>query len=183
MMRRSHNSGFTLIEIMIALFVLGIGLLGVAGLQSVSTSMNQQSELRTYATHLADDMADRMRANPRGVDQGEYNMAGAGVSPTQSSNCEAAPGCNSAALAGHDLSEWTQTVSDVLPEPPAAGNPSDQAFVCRDSASPGDGTVGSPSCDGGDQYVIKIWWFDKEGQTAAGQPRGDVQRFVTEFQP
>ncbi len=178
----SAPKGFTLIEIMIALFVLGIGLLGVAGLQSVSTSMNRQAEIRTSATQLADDMADRMRGNVTAVEDGDYDMAD-GASPAQNSDCETTTGCNTAALAQHDLWQWTRRVSETLPQPPSANQPSDRAYVCRDSASPEDGSVGSPSCDGGSYYVIKIWWFDKEGETAAGNPRGDVQRFVTEFDP
>jgi len=64
-MRPRRTSGFTLIEVLIAVLVLGIGLLGVAGLQSVALSMNQGSYVRTQATVLARDIADRMRANNR----------------------------------------------------------------------------------------------------------------------
>lgn len=55
--------GFTLIETLVALAVLSIGLLGVAGLQLVGLRGNLSASSRTQATYFADDIIDRMRAN------------------------------------------------------------------------------------------------------------------------
>ncbi len=173
--------GFTLLEVMIALFVLGIGLIGVAGLQSVSTSMSAQSAKRSQAVLLAQDMADRMRANNQGVDDGDYDMGG-GAAPAQNTDCENTTGCGTAALAAHDLWEWTRNVDDALPRPPSVTGPAQHAQVCLDQ-SPSDGTPTAPACDNGPNanYVIKVWWYDTETDDAGN--RGDTQRFVTEFQP
>jgi type IV pilus assembly protein PilV len=180
-MSRAH--GFTLIEVMIAVFILGIGLLGVAGLQSVSSSMNQQSYMRSQATLLADDIADRMRANPLGVDNGDYDM-GAAATPTLDTNCNTTSGCGTTAMAQHDLQQWVDTVDEKLPAPPAADTPADRAVVCIDGPPRDDGDPASPDCDGtGNTYVIKIWWLDKAGDTSAGGPHGDTERFVTELRP
>ena len=69
------NTGFTLIEVLIAMLVLAVGLLGLAGLQATSLKNNQSAYNRSQATQLAYDMADRMRANVAGV--ATYTNAGA----------------------------------------------------------------------------------------------------------
>ena len=59
----NKNTGFTLIEVLIAMIVLAVGLLGLAGLQATSLRNNQSAYNRIKATQLAYDIADRMRAN------------------------------------------------------------------------------------------------------------------------
>jgi type IV pilus assembly protein PilV len=55
--------GFTLIEVMIAVLVLAIGLLGFALLQTMNVRFTQSANYRTQATNLAYDLLDQMRAN------------------------------------------------------------------------------------------------------------------------
>lgn len=165
MIRR--NRGFTFVELLMAVLVLGIGLVGVAGLQSVALGMNYGSYLRSQATVLAGDVADRMRANPVGVGNGAYDM-GSAASATETTDCKTTTGCSVGELAEHDLFEWTQRVQAVLP----SGN----AIVCIDS-TPTDGTPGAPACDGaGANHAVKIWWLEKDDG-------GAQRRFVTEFRP
>ena len=57
------QQGFTLIEVMVAVFVLAVGILGMAGMQAVSVRESQNSIFRSQADILAGDMADRLRAN------------------------------------------------------------------------------------------------------------------------
>ncbi len=65
-----HQEGATLIEVLIAIVVLSIGLLGLAGLQATSVQSNHSAYQRSQATLLGYDLADRMRAQPhRGTDQ------------------------------------------------------------------------------------------------------------------
>jgi len=61
--QRRFETGFTLVETLVALVVLSIGLLGVAGLQLVGLRGNMSAASRTQATYYADDIIDRMRAN------------------------------------------------------------------------------------------------------------------------
>src|SRR5574343_439121 len=56
-------TGFTLIEVLIAMLVLAIGLLGLATLQTYSLRSNLSAYTRGQATQLLYDMSDRMRAN------------------------------------------------------------------------------------------------------------------------
>lgn len=55
--------GASLIEVMVAIFILGAGLLGLGGLQARSVMMNQSAYYRGIAADLASDLADRIRAN------------------------------------------------------------------------------------------------------------------------
>jgi prepilin-type N-terminal cleavage/methylation domain-containing protein len=56
--------GLTLIEVLVVVVLLAIGLLGLAGLQLRGLQVNQGSQLRSQAAMMAEDMADRMRADP-----------------------------------------------------------------------------------------------------------------------
>jgi type IV pilus assembly protein PilV len=69
------SSGMTLVEILIALLILSIGLLGLASLQTLSLKFNTSAYYRTQATQLAYDFADRMRANRQAALDGDYAIA------------------------------------------------------------------------------------------------------------
>ncbi|KAF1698309.1 type IV pilus modification protein PilV [Pseudoxanthomonas jiangsuensis] len=83
---RGHGraGGFSLIEVMIAILVLGVGLLGFALLQTMSVRFTQSANQRTQATNLASDMLDQMRANRLVAAQyaGDYDAS------TTASECE-----------------------------------------------------------------------------------------------
>ncbi len=109
------SRGFTLLEVLIALFVFSIGILGMAGLQVLSVKTNHSAYMRTQATFLAQSMADRMRANLAGVwassYTGTYPIAGTPAA------CNAAPGCTVAQVATRDQILWSQQLSNMLPNP------------------------------------------------------------------
>ena len=71
--RIKSQRGFTLIEVLIAIVVLAIGLLGLAGLQASSLKNNTSAYTRSQAQLLAYDMLDRLRANREGVINGSYD--------------------------------------------------------------------------------------------------------------
>lgn len=58
-----NHRGFTLLEVMIAVLVMAIGLLGFALLQTMSVRFTQSANHRTKATNLAYDILDQMRSN------------------------------------------------------------------------------------------------------------------------
>ncbi len=60
---RRRVAGFTLIEVLVALLVLGFGLLGFALMQTVTVRFAQSANHRTQATNLAYELLDNMRAN------------------------------------------------------------------------------------------------------------------------
>ena len=87
-----NESGFTLIEILIAVVILSIGLLGMAGIQLKGLRGTTNSTLRSDATIMANDIAERIHANSGGV-----FVTGANVNQHYSNvdttviNCGAAP--------------------------------------------------------------------------------------------
>ncbi|NDK39268.1 type IV pilus modification protein PilV [Pseudoxanthomonas gei] len=64
---RGRQAGFTLIEVMVAVLVMAVGLLGFALLQTMSVRYSQSANQRTHATNLAYDMLDQMRSNRLGA--------------------------------------------------------------------------------------------------------------------
>ncbi|WP_455203805.1 type IV pilus modification protein PilV [Kaarinaea lacus] len=104
--------GFTLIEVLIAIVVLAIGLLGLAGLQASSLKNNTSAYTRSQAQLLAYDMLDRLRANREGVKNGAYDNL-LGTTPTDPSCITS--GCSVAALAQHDAFEWSALLNNTLP--------------------------------------------------------------------
>lgn len=71
---RSRMGGLTLVEILVAVVVISVGLLGVAGLHAYSLKNNYDSLLRSHASALAGDIADRMRANRAAALKGDYDI-------------------------------------------------------------------------------------------------------------
>lgn len=72
---RFGQVGFTLLEVLIAIVILAIGLLGIAGMQANSIRNNQNAYLRGQATMLAYDIIERMRANRTLAINGNYSVA------------------------------------------------------------------------------------------------------------
>lgn len=107
------STGFTLMEVLVALFVLSVGLLGLAGLQTFGMKYNQQSYQRTQAIYQAYDIIDRIRANPAGKTAGNYDTVAAGSIPTITTDCTTAL-CSTAALATYDINKWNTANSNLL---------------------------------------------------------------------
>ncbi|MFQ5931922.1 MAG: type IV pilus modification protein PilV [Nitrospiraceae bacterium] len=61
------QGGFTLIEALVSLFLLTIGLLGLAAMQSLALSGNVDANELSLATNLASDMLERIRYNDQNV--------------------------------------------------------------------------------------------------------------------
>lgn len=109
-----RGQGFTLIELLVAVVVLAIGLLGMAGLQTTGLSTNQSAYYRTQATNAISDIIDRMRANPDGIDAGDYDVINtAGTIPTAQTCISQAEGCTPQELAEYDIREWAKLFLDV----------------------------------------------------------------------
>lgn len=72
--RGSSQCGFTLLEVLVALIVLSIGLLGLSGLQTLGLRNNHSAFVRSQATLVTSDIVDRMRANRQAALDGRYNF-------------------------------------------------------------------------------------------------------------
>lgn len=108
----SRQSGFTLIEVLVAVVILSVGLLGVASLQVQGLKNNQSAYLRSQATLLAYDMADRMRTNSTRAIAGDYDDFDSLSSVPSDPGCiSGAIGCSPANLADTDLFEWARRLN------------------------------------------------------------------------
>lgn len=106
---KQSQAAFTLFEVLIAMVVLSIGLLGLASLQAAGMRSNNDAYMRSQASVLAYDMADRIRAN-RTAD-----YLSALPNGTENTGCLSSPGCDSANMAQNDVFEWQTAVGITLP--------------------------------------------------------------------
>jgi type IV pilus assembly protein PilV len=168
---KAGQSGFTLIEVLISVFVLALGVVGVAGMQLVALRTSQQSSIQSMAAQLATEMADKMRANPEQMKLDDnlnpylneknvvYSAATDPDPEAPSKMCYSpAVNCSSAELAAFDIYEWKSRLKAVLP--------GGRVAICRD-ASPWDSVSSALTwaCSGvgagNTSLVIKIGWQGK----------------------
>jgi type IV pilus assembly protein PilV len=123
MMRAPTPSrGFTLVEVMVALVVLSVGLLGIAGLYVITLRSSGGAIYRMQAVNLANDLADRIRANRRA------NVAYAGAAANNNCYGAAAVNCTAAQMAANDLFVWNAQVAAILPQGTSAVGVAGAAF-------------------------------------------------------
>jgi type IV pilus assembly protein PilV len=107
----SNEFGFSLVEVLVALVVLSVGMMGIAALHGQSLSAARTAQYRSIAIVLASDMADRIRLNRLG--QGAY------LGPSTYAPCDPAGAttCTPAQMAAYDLWAWNREVGQRLPGP------------------------------------------------------------------
>jgi type IV pilus assembly protein PilV len=119
---RTAVAGFTLVEVLVALVVLSVGMLGIAALYLEGLRASRDALVRTQAVALAADMADRIRAN-RYIPVGAGAYDPATVTAAQVAACETAGStCTPAQMYANDLYRWQQTVQAALPAGTAVVN-------------------------------------------------------------
>jgi type IV pilus assembly protein PilV len=166
----NQQAGFTIIEMLIAVLVISIGLLGMAGLQTTGIQQSHNSYLKTQASMLAYDMADRMRSNLQGVNAGNYDDVDSMDDPVKS-----APGCatgntacSAADTATYDIYQWTNkdnegSIASLLP--------SGYGIITQD----------------GGVFTITVLWDEARtgatGKDCGADPKEDLKCFRLEFIP
>ncbi len=116
MIRNISANGFTLVEVLVALVVIAVGMLGIAGLYVESLRAGRTSILRTNAIMLAADMAERIRANPNAA----ADYAGTGPGSDAFDCVNGTDTCTAAELAADDWFRWWQDVTARLPQDASA---------------------------------------------------------------
>lgn len=136
-----RQSGVSLIEVLVAILVVSLGLLAMAGLLGTAARFGKTSELRATATLLAQDMADRMRANEEVAVSGSYNLLTTGLAtsePDEPAACDASD-CTATELAELDLAQWQAALFKALPSGTGhvnyASNGADLWVIWRDPAA------------------------------------------------
>jgi type IV pilus assembly protein PilV len=149
--RRSR--GFTMVEALVALVVLAVGMLGIAGLYVTTLRSGSSAIFRMQAVNLATDMADRIRAN-RNANL-FYNDAPA------DNSCfgTAAVDCTPEQMAQNDLFLWNTQLAQILPS--------------------GTGTVTVNGASAPFAYTITVTWFE---QGSDANTAGTAQTYTLQMQ-
>ena len=148
------NSGFSLIEVLIAMLVLTVGLLGMANLQSQSISSSYDAHLRTQASALAHNIIDRMRANrQQALSSAGYKTRFEADPLLPAADC--GKGCSPQDMARQDLLEWKCNLGAYLHKQYCAG------LVSQATLPSGDGQIEDYSASG--QTKVSVRWIDSAG--------------------
>lgn len=149
----SGQRGATLIEALVSLLLFSLGLLGIAGLQVNAMAFQKSSWATNRIAEVTADIGERMRANPDGVELGQYTYvqpyATAKAATIASNNCRTSgSACNGIQVASDDLSAWLAMAQTVLPQ---------GAVRLEGAANTG--------------YTVTVMYLDKEfTDTTAGNP-------------
>lgn len=105
---RRRVMGFTLIEVLVALIIFSLGMLGLAGLHIRMLSYGQSSLMRSQAAALTSDILDRMRVDRTNARRGDWD--------TTLTELAASIGSTATIPAEYDLKDWKDEVELLLPE-------------------------------------------------------------------
>ena len=163
----NRQTGFTLLEVMIAMVIFSIGLLGLAGIQAVSLQSNNSAYMRTVAMQYSYNMADLIRSatDTQGAVDATFSDgfdSSLGDEPTDCIVNDAATNCSLSDMADFDIYHWKRRLAD------------------KDSGLPsGRGTLSK----NGDIYEIKIMWDEnRTGTTAETCGTSDLKCYIIHIQ-
>jgi type IV pilus assembly protein PilV len=154
---RSGQRGFSLIEVLVTMVVVAVGLMGLISLMLRGVQANASSGLRSAAIRQAYDMTDRMRANIKDVQAGDYNAI---VPPGSTSGCPitttvvSPPSASGLSSCSGNACEWARANAKNLPSGAGA--------VCKANAD--------------NWYTIYVSWDDSK----QGSPD---KTFILRFEP
>lgn len=106
MPKQNSQRGFSIIEVLVAVLVVAVGLVGLAGMQLVGLKGNQQSFSKNQAAHHAQALLERMRGNSKGVFDNHYKVDTSALqcATEPADDCTAAASsCDSEQIATHDI--------------------------------------------------------------------------------
>ena len=171
--QRRRQSGISMLEVLISVFVVAIGLLGIAALQFMSKRSNFEAVQRTTATLLAHDIIERMRANPSQL----LDYAGDAATPitplggptatrTQPATDCTASACTPFQLSQYDLWEW-ETALNGLSDEDTASKTGTGGLVAPTACIITETAAGMLDRSG--KYTVAIAW---RGATQMANPVG-----------
>jgi len=165
---RRKQQGMSLIEVLVAVLIMGIGLLGIAAMQAVALRNGQSSLERTQAVIQSYAILDVIRANRANALAGYYNTAGTD------------PQCTSAAAGSSETAGQTSARTDVN----AWLESLKGSMVSAANAAADTTTCGAVSCVAntidGATCTITVQWDDSRGSgTVDGEEGSSERRVVT----
>lgn len=164
---RRRQAGAGMVEVLVALLISAVGLLGLGGLQASSLRYQKTANFRGLAAQYAAEMSDRLRANLEGVRTGEYNFAKESYAPIKPTDpkpklpCDGSDvtSCRAKQVAEQDLYLWRLSLSQALAGGwgEVSGNLSD-GFVIRVyySDPTNRSKIADPSCRSGATSLTEV---------------------------
>ena len=154
--RLKHKSaGFSLVEVLVAMVILAVGLLGIATLQARSFKFNHESYARSQASVLAYEIIDRMRADSAT----DFTTANAGAVNCTLGNALA----HQDPTADMALCLWLR---DIQGDPGNAADPNDDHIGRLPGGPLANGTV-TPNPNDTTMFDVTLTWLDREITTQA----------------
>jgi type IV pilus assembly protein PilV len=135
-------AGFSIVEVLVALVVLSVGMLGIAALYVESLRAGRSAVYRTQAVNLAADMADRIRSNR---EQPNAWVLTATANPATQGCVAGTVNCDPAELAQDDQARWRAAIQNQLP---------------GDGATTPNGTIEVDETVVPNQYTITVRWSE-----------------------
>ncbi len=160
----NRERGTGLIEVMVTVFVVAIGLLGMAALQTQSKRSNLEAIQRTTATMLVHEVIERMRANAGAL--GTYltegaSIGGQSISAEPTPKCLGTQLCTPTEIAQHDVWEWEQAIDGASEK---AGSSLTGGLIAP------TGCLTGPVGGGTGVYTVAVAW---RSQTELSNPAAD----------
>jgi type IV pilus assembly protein PilV len=163
---RLGTSGFTLLEVLVALLVMSIGLLGIGKLMMLSARANDSAYMRSQATALGYTILDAMRANRQAATVSGYDTA-MGVFPAAPGcGTTVATGCTSGQQAQNDLAQWGNALAVQLPQ----GQGSVTTVTAPDFLTGANNITAT----------IVVQWADKVAEQSFGNAAGNINSITLE---
>ena len=101
----SQQRGMGLVEVLVAILVLAIGVLGFVALQYRAVEATAESVYRVQAVNLARDLAERIRENRGALETFESQLQNTAIQPASTKNCFTSTSCNAAEMADFDVAQ------------------------------------------------------------------------------
>jgi type IV pilus assembly protein PilV len=181
--RLSHlaQAGFSLIEVLVAIIILSIGMLGAVGMQAAAMQSNKETRNQSVAASFARELADKMRGNhavaikSAAADNpyllAETTLTGTATFVAPTENCFTTACSNAAAVATWDMADWQNRVQNTLPDP--------KIKVCFDKTPfAADGTAQWACTDDGDITVLKMAWTSTSTDGKLQFTGGDIRPLI-----
>ncbi len=174
------SGGFSMVELLVAVLVMGVGVLGVTGLQLVSLQNNRDALLRSEALQLGYNILDNIRVNP-GAGVPGLNYAGVGFddAPVAPTDCFA-NNCSAAQMTAFDIAVWQCSLGKFNED--AVCDALRQGVILPPSVSVGGATAqpglpdgeGSIAIDGAGVITVTVRWtgFNGVQQTVTVESQG-----------
>jgi type IV pilus assembly protein PilV len=164
---RVAEAGFTLLEVLVAVLMLALGMVGGVAMHLHAMRARQESALLSNAVQLAADAIERLRANPRQLAsylQLDFDARTTPVPGMPSANCFA-QACDAAELAAADLYDIQRLAAAQLPGA--------RVRLCRDGASWQGGRLRwACSADPAAPIVVKVGWQMRRPDGARAEEAG-----------